>query len=257
MDHHAQLESTPSAIQSTSIDDALNRLADFAEHAAHNVITIDAFQSFIRNTVRPILPHTKLLCGCGQIMVDQMHVKYMVGVDYLESHITQIKQDFCLSERPVMANWLVTREPVFIHSVRDQHLLSSLERREVIEFDLGHFAAHGHIDMSGKMATYFSFAGVEDHPEFYIKRLRMLAPFLHAALVRLDEAANTQQKINFSDKEKEIIYWLMIGKHNNEIAMILGKSTNTVRNQVQQIFIKLGVNNRQGAMMRIQELQLI
>jgi DNA-binding CsgD family transcriptional regulator len=135
--------------------------------------------------------------------------------------------------------------------------LSSLEKREVIEFGLESFAAHGHIDMSGRMATYFSFAGVEDHPEFYIKRLRMLAPFLHAALVKLDESANTPQKINFSDKEKEIIYWLMIGKHNNEIAMILGKSTNTVRNQVQQIFIKLGVNNRQGAMMRIQELQLI
>lgn len=257
MDHHTKLQLSPSTMQAMSIEDALNELTDFAEHTAHNVITIDTFQSYIRDIVRPILPHTKLLCGCGQLVVDQMHVKYMIGVDYLESHINQIKQDFCLSERPVMANWLVTREPVFIHSIRDQHLLSPLEKREVIEFGLSHFAAHGHIDMSGNMATYFSFAGVEDHPEFYIKRLRMLAPFLHAALVKLDEAANAQQKINFSDKEKEIVYWLMIGKHNNEIAMILGKSTNTVRNQVQQIFIKLGVNNRQGAMMKIQELQLI
>ncbi len=106
------------------------------------------------------------------------------------------------------------------------------------------------------MATYFSFAGVQDAPEFYTRRIRVLAPFLHNALIKLDEHVNTPQKIHFSDKEKEIIYWLMIGKQNSEIAMILDKSSNTVRNQVQQIFIKLGVNNRQGAMMRIQELQL-
>jgi DNA-binding CsgD family transcriptional regulator len=252
-----QQQPTKNIIEATPIEDALDQLNTFADFSATNVITTENFQSFIRSVVRPILPHQKLLCGCGQILVDQLHVKYMIGVDYVESHIQQIQQDFNLSERPVMANWLLTRQPVFIHAIRDQHLLSPLEKREVIEFELGSFAAHGHIDMSGQMATYFSFAGVEDYPEFYIKRLRMLAPFLHAALVKLDEHLNTQQAIHFSDKEKEIIYWLMIGKHNNEIAMILGKSTNTVRNQVQQIFIKLGVNNRQGAMMKIQELQIV
>ncbi len=128
MHDNNQHPETDATVQATPIEEALNQLALFAELTANGNITIEGFQDFIRNVVRPILPHQKLLCGCGQVLVDQLHVKYMFGVDYSDGNIAQIKSDFSLAERPVVANWLHTREPVFIHTERDQHLLSPLEK---------------------------------------------------------------------------------------------------------------------------------
>lgn len=240
-----------------SLENALVQLIEFSDSISQNIRSIEDFKYFIRHTIRPLIPHTMLFCGCGDIVADKIDVRYVVDVDYLPEHAAQIGLHFQIPERPMLAKWLTTQDPVFVHKVHDWHLLSSLEKKEIIEFDLGHLALHGYIDLSGKMATYFSFAGVDDSPDFYVKRLRVLMPFLHTALIKLDEHTRSPRKIHFSDKEKEIIYWLIIGKQNNEIAQILGKSINTVRNQVQQIFIKVGASNRQAALTRLQELQLI
>lgn len=238
------------------LEDALNQLTLLSNYIAQYIQTIADFKHFIRHIIRPLLPHRQLFCGCGHIVADRIDIKYVVDVDLDPAHAAQIGEHFSLTDRPMVGKWLLSREPVFIHQQRDWQHLSSLEQAEQIEFKLGHVILYGHIDLSGKMATCFSFAGVGDEPEFYINRIRILMPFMHAALLRLGEHAQAPQTIEFTQKEKDVIYWLILGKQNNEIAMILGKSSNTVRNQVQKIFSKLGVGNRQSAVERLQRLQL-
>lgn len=51
-----------------------------------------------------------------------------------------------------------------------------------------------------------------------------------------------------SEAERQVFDWLIAGKSNWEISMILKKSTWTVKNQVKSIYLKLGVNNRVSAM---------
>ncbi len=238
------------------LDDALYQLVQLSDVVSRDIRSIDDFKRFIRQTIRPLLPHRQLYCGCGHIVADQIAIKYAVDVDYHPAHAARIGQHFSLSHRPMVGKWLLNREPLFIHRERDWQQLSLLEQAEQQEFNLGHITLFGHVDLNGKMATCFSFAGVDDLPEFYTSRLRILMPFLHTALIRLGEHAQTQQSIAFTSKEKEIIYWLILGKQNNEIAMILGKSSNTVRNQVHKIFSKLGVGNRQSALDRLQSLHL-
>jgi DNA-binding CsgD family transcriptional regulator len=238
-------------------EDTLNNLVLFSDVVTNDIKNIEDFRNFIRQTIRPLLPHGKLFCGYGDIVADQINVRYVVDVDYPAEDAAKIGLHFHIPERPMLAQWLMTQHPVFVHKTRDWHLLSTLEKQEIDDFDLGNLALHGHIDLNGKMATYFSFAQVNDQPDLYIKRLRVLMPYLHTALIRLDEHAKVAQKVDFTEKEKEVIYWLILGKQNSEIASILGKSINTVRNQIQHIFIKLGVSNRQAALMRIQALQLM
>jgi DNA-binding CsgD family transcriptional regulator/PAS domain-containing protein len=60
--------------------------------------------------------------------------------------------------------------------------------------------------------------------------------------------------LGLSKRECEILYWLMQGKTNPEIAAFLGLSTGTVRTRLEDIFRKLGVQTRTAAAMRAREL---
>lgn len=49
---------------------------------------------------------------------------------------------------------------------------------------------------------------------------------------------------NFTNREKEVLYWLSNGYTNNEISKELFISEKTVKNYVTSIYSKLEVNNR-------------
>ena len=48
-------------------------------------------------------------------------------------------------------------------------------------------------------------------------------------------------------REEEVISWVRRGKSNQEIALILNVGVNTVKKHLQNIYVKLGVNNRTAA----------
>jgi len=50
-----------------------------------------------------------------------------------------------------------------------------------------------------------------------------------------------------TNREREVHYWLSQGKSNEEIGIILGISAHTVKNHLERIFQKLGVENRYAA----------
>jgi len=56
-----------------------------------------------------------------------------------------------------------------------------------------------------------------------------------------------QRELDVTKRESEVLYWLANGKSNKEIAEILGMSVRTVNKHLEQIFPKLGVENRTAA----------
>lgn len=58
-------------------------------------------------------------------------------------------------------------------------------------------------------------------------------------------------------REKEVLFWLVQGKTNWEIAAIAGRSENTVKVQVRKILLKLDVSNRAQAAAKAVSLGLI
>lgn len=50
-----------------------------------------------------------------------------------------------------------------------------------------------------------------------------------------------------TSREREVHFWLSQGKTNDEIGIILGISTHTVKNHLEHVFQKLGVENRYAA----------
>lgn len=75
-------------------------------------------------------------------------------------------------------------------------------------------------------------------------------------LFRLNERRSTedssllQSQLGLTNREAEVLLWLSMGKSNREIGQILGISPRTVNKHLEQIFVKLGVENRASAAAR-------
>ncbi|MBD1388328.1 response regulator [Neiella sp. HB171785] len=56
-----------------------------------------------------------------------------------------------------------------------------------------------------------------------------------------------QQELGLTKRESQVMYWVSFGKTNWEVAQILSMSPRTVNKHLEQIFKKLGVDNRTSA----------
>ncbi len=64
---------------------------------------------------------------------------------------------------------------------------------------------------------------------------------------RPTEAALLRARLELTDRESEVLFWVAHGKSNREVAQILSVSPRTVNKHLELIFPKLGVENRTAA----------
>lgn len=74
----------------------------------------------------------------------------------------------------------------------------------------------------------------------YSLRLTLLQP-------KNEESRLLQQQFSVTTREADVLLWIAKGKTNREIAQILNMSPRTVNKHLEQIFRKLGVENRTAA----------
>ncbi|MEM9630339.1 MAG: response regulator transcription factor [Pseudomonadota bacterium] len=63
-----------------------------------------------------------------------------------------------------------------------------------------------------------------------------------------------QDRFDLTQRESEVLIWIAKGKANKDIGEILGLSPRTVNKHLEQIFIKLGVENRASAAVKAAEV---
>lgn len=56
-----------------------------------------------------------------------------------------------------------------------------------------------------------------------------------------------RERLGLTQRQSEVLYWVSNGKSNREIAIILDMSPRTVNKHLEQVFLKLGVENRTSA----------
>ena len=64
---------------------------------------------------------------------------------------------------------------------------------------------------------------------------------------RPTEAALLRSKLDLTERESDVLFWIANGKSNRETAEILSMSPRTVNKHLEMIFPKLGVENRTAA----------
>src|SRR5579871_1422646 len=90
-----------------------------------------------------------------------------------------------------------------------------------------------------------------DHPELRLYYMGNAGP--NEVLLRLAKDAGSSlpaeltSELGLTTREAEVLFWLSKGKTNRDIAQILGLSPRTVDKHLEQIYAKLGVENRTAA----------
>lgn len=62
-----------------------------------------------------------------------------------------------------------------------------------------------------------------------------------------EDASFLKEKLGLTAREAEVLLWIARGKSNRDIGQILGMSPRTVNKHLEQIYVKLGVENRAAA----------
>lgn len=228
-------------------------LSSIAEIAllAVKIQTLEDFKSWCRGPIRRFLPHGTLLCAAGQLHGNLIRLDALLPVDYAPEHLALIPRDASLTDRKVIEVWLRTREPQVVTSNLARQCLSALELNEFIAFELENIAAHGVIEPDASRATYFSFSRMPlPLPPDIALRLTLLVPHLHLALCNLRAMQNTSRAVpeNTSPAltrcDYQVLYGLMRGLKNAEIALEVHRSPHTIKHQLAALVRKLGACNR-------------
>lgn len=225
--------------------DFLHQFVRMVEASTWAASSYDDFREFVRSYVRPIFPHKMLIVAVGRVTFDQISVEELVAVDYPQEYVDKINRHTNFKNRPVVAEWFAKQTPLLIDPSLQSTKMSELELKEVREYGLGKLAIHGQIDIAQRMATYFSFAGVPDLKPECSKMLELIIPHAHNVLMKAFRATLGKRRcVLLTEKEIEVMKWIVLGRTNSEIAIILSKSEKTVRNQIQSILRKMDVSNR-------------
>ncbi len=104
--------------------------------------------------------------------------------------------------------------------------------------------------------------GIRDFEPSDIERLRALKPHVvaaHRVAMRLEELSPAPRGgevigLPLTSRESEVLYWVAMGKTNDEVGEIIGARPMTVKKHLEHIYDKLGVPNRTAAALRAQAL---
>jgi DNA-binding NarL/FixJ family response regulator len=103
----------------------------------------------------------------------------------------------------------------------------------------------------GKGGSSKAAAGFPDNPELRLYYMGSAGPNEYLLRLAKDTSANLPpeftSELGLTTREGEVLSWLSKGKTNRDIAQILGLSPRTVDKHLEQIYAKLGVENRTAA----------
>lgn len=94
------------------------------------------------------------------------------------------------------------------------------------------------VETSGEAALSLSFLG-SIGPDEHLFRL--------TSQVQASDDGRLRQHFPLTMRESEVLAWIAKGKSNRDIGEILGLSSRTVNKHLEQIYVKLGVENRASA----------
>jgi DNA-binding NarL/FixJ family response regulator len=104
---------------------------------------------------------------------------------------------------------------------------------------------------TGKAGAKAQTASFPDHPELKLHYMGNAGPNEYLLRLAKDTAAGLpaefSSELGLTTREGEVLSWLSKGKTNRDIAQILGLSPRTVDKHLEQIYAKLGVENRTAA----------
>lgn len=152
-------------------------------------------------------------------------------------------------QSPPLSSWLGSGKPFLVKS---SGLSRSVWEENFINHGYRNMAIHGFIDeRNGTISIFGIYNYLSATDGKVIDFLSAIAAITHDALQELPKTIDREFHVMgdkevavLTGREEEIIYWVSQGKTNADIALILGISSNTVRNHLYNASGKLSASNR-------------
>ena len=206
---------------------------------------------------RALFPYDRF--ACSVIDTSRYRAQHSFNLNFSDQCLHDL--DECGGQGSLLEEWCRVRQPLWVgrgsHSPRYRRISDVLVKHE-----LGGLAVHGLHNVAGSRASVFFFARASDPDDTEdLHVLRLLVPALHLGFSNLlfHGKARDGNRVSgpsvsvasvastLTPREAEVAKWLALGKTNEEIALILDRSTFTVKNHVQRILVKLHASNRTQA----------
>ena len=216
------------------------------------------FFLWTQGDVQRLLPHEILVYGVPYGNGSGFAFQRLSSTRYFkDTHFAEICRPATGLIPQVMSRWPHSGGPMMVSS---DHLSADADAQwqaMVKDNELGNLVAHGVRGLDGKMGSFFCFSrvGLPFGPRL-AHLLWLLTPHLHETLSRvLVEERRISGRVmrveaRVTEREAEILRWIRDGKTNRDIAEILSVSPSTVKNHIQKILRKMGVENRSHAVAR-------
>jgi len=212
----------------------------------HPLATAPELLPWIEGPLRDFFPYKGVVLGHGELVVGQLKVTHMLASGHDAEYLRQISKTFELAQRGSLQWWFVNRQPFVIDPKNPPPYASAFEIEEIDKFGLRNVAGHGVLNAKTNAGTYFGFAGVRPPlSAWHLEALRLLAPVLNDLfLAHIAQTDGLTLVSKLTPREKSVVRHLVSGMDNKTIALALGISEKTVRNQLAEIYARLGVRRR-------------
>jgi transcriptional regulator EpsA len=220
---------------------------------------------WLQGDVQQWLAHDALLIGWGDFRSGDLHYDIVSSVPGLRSH-----NFTAASIAPLISYfrdcWVAAQQsPCQLDVTGCQQLLGhcawpSTQAIGTMRTALVHGTAEGH---RGGERIFAALSVQPTAPAGSGTALKLLLPFIDTALRRIPPAPVRHSACDrnghtvaltmpaLSDRERQIMNWVALGKTNPEIGCILHISEFTVKNHMKSIFTKLDVTNRAQAVAKL------
>ena len=215
--------------------------------AAEEVTTAEDYRTWVRQCVRPLLPHGALVCGHGRVTPHGIAADYILTVDFPDGYLGSLYNHAGFIETPILRHWLQTHSPVVFDAAQPWSNLPAgwLERFNTYRLD--NAAAHASYDFITGRGSYFSFHRLPaPGAQGLSNTLASLTPVLHSTLLRVIDQASADVPVmpDFTPREREIARLVAAGYGNKQIASQLVISENTVKHHLTRILGKAQLTRR-------------
>jgi DNA-binding CsgD family transcriptional regulator len=225
-----------------------NDLKAWVAAVTHPLASADSLIAWLEGPLRKFFPFKGVVLGHGELVAGQLEVTHMLATGHDEAYLRQLATTFELTERGSLGWWFSNRRPFHIDPKHPPSHASAFELDEIDRFGLGNVAGHGVLNVKANAGTYFGFAGVrEPLGDWHLEALTLIAPVLndlmlsHIAPPRHAAASGLD---GLTPRQKEIVRQLAAGKSNKAIALSIGITEKSVRNQLAKVYARVGVCKR-------------
>lgn len=228
--------------------------------------------NWLQHGMQYLIGHDVFVYGVRSLESEHFDFEYLTtSLQFTDTHFQKVIDKESGVIHQAFNQWQVNNKPVFVTSdlPSKEHAsfdVLNIHQAHMQASELGQGIVHGFGDMRTRISTIVML-GRMNAPihEVTAYLLELLMPHLHCALVKVHANRTVLQSNTNQDcvikavtkREIEVLQWLHMGKTNWEISTILNISPTTVKNHVQNIIRKLGVENRGQAAIKGVKLGLI